>query len=106
MRFRGTFIVPDFAYKQTPTSKDYPDPQPPLWAVEVISPTDKAPDIRRKRQIYLQAGILLWEIYPDAQSVDVYAPNQPVRAFGIDATLDTDNVIPGFTLPVRQFFAD
>jgi Uma2 family endonuclease len=53
-------IAPDFACKQTPLSKDYPDPTPPLWAVEVISPTDKAADIRNKRQIYLDAGILYW----------------------------------------------
>ena len=107
---QGHVIAPDFAYKQTPLSKDYPDPVPPLWAVEVISPTDKAPDVRRKRQIYLQAGILLWEIYPDARSVDVYAPGQPVRAFGIDDTLDGEacfaSLLPEFTLPVRQLFAD
>ncbi len=103
---QGHVLVPDFAYKPTPMSDDYPDPVAPLWAVEVISPTDKAPDIRRKRQIYLQAGILLWEIYPDARSVDVYAPNQPVRAFGIDDTLDAGSVLPEFTLPVRDLFAE
>ncbi len=103
---QGHVLVPDFAYKPTPMSDDYPDPVPPLWAVEVISPIDKAPDIRRKRQIYLQAGILLWEIYPQAQSIDVYAPGQPVRAFGIDDTLDGGDVLSGFTLPVRDLFGE
>src|SRR5689334_13283845 len=30
-------VAPDFAYKPTPMSDEYPDPVPPLWAVEVIS---------------------------------------------------------------------
>ena len=47
---QGHVVCPDFAYKPTPLSKDYPDPEPPLWAVEVISPTDKAADIRKKRR--------------------------------------------------------
>jgi Uma2 family endonuclease len=38
---------------------EYPDPIPPLWVVEVISPNDKVVDIRKKRQRYLEAGILL-----------------------------------------------
>ena len=99
-------VCPDFAYKRTPLSKDYPDREPPLWAVEVISPTDKAPDIRNKRQVYFQAGILLWEIYPQSQSIDMYAPGQPVKTVGIDGTLDGGDVLPGFTLAVRDLFTD
>lgn len=102
----GHVICPDFAYKTTPLSKDYPDPAPPLWAVEVISPTDKARDIRRKRQIYQEAGILLWEMYDTVQRVDVYAPGQPVREFGIDDTLDGGDVLPDFRLAVNELFAE
>jgi Uma2 family endonuclease len=97
-------LVPDFAYKRTPMSKDYPDPVAPLWAVEVISPTDKVGEIRKKREIYRAANILLWEIYPDDQSVDVYAPNQPVRTLRVDEVLDGGVVLPDFTLPVRDLF--
>ncbi len=70
---QGSAIAPDFAYKRTPMSDDYPDPVAPLWAVEVISPTDKGAKFARNAQIYLQAAkILLWEIYPDNCSVEVY----------------------------------
>jgi Uma2 family endonuclease len=79
---RGNVVAPDFAYKPTPMSDEYPDPEPPLWVVEIISPTDKASDIRDKRTICRQASILLWEIYPPSQSVDVYAPGQPLRECG------------------------
>src|SRR5215207_2321977 len=71
-------VAPDLAYKPTPLSDNYPDPDPPLWVVEIISPTDKATDIRDKRQIYIDAGILYWEFYPDRRSIDVYAPGQPL----------------------------
>jgi Uma2 family endonuclease len=101
---QGHVICPDFAYKPTPLSKDYPDPEPPLWAVEVISPTDKAPDIRRKREIYQEAGILLWEVYDNLQKIDVYAPGQPPHTVGIDGALDGGDVLPGFTLAARELF--
>jgi Uma2 family endonuclease len=100
----GHTVAPDFAYKRTPLSDDYPDPNPPLWVLEVVSPTDKAPDIRDKREIYEQAGILLWEMYPKRQSIDVYAPGQKKRTFGINDTLDGGDVLPRFTLPMRELF--
>lgn len=100
----GNVIAPDFAYKPGAMSDDYPDPVPPLWAVEIISPTDKAGDIRSKRNIYLAAGIVLWEVYEAKQSVDIYVPGQPVRTVTSDGTLDAGDALPGFTMPVAQLF--
>jgi Uma2 family endonuclease len=100
----GHVVAPDFAYKQTSMSDDYPDPVAPLWVVEVISPTDKAEDIRSKREIYRHAGILLWEMYPKSESIDVYAPGQPSRTYTIDDTLDGGAVLPGFMLTMRKLF--
>ena len=100
----GQSYAPDFAYKQTPMSSDYPDSVAPLWIVEVISPTDETGHVRTKRNTYLQAGILYWEIYPVEQSVDVYVPGQPVKTYGINDTLDVGELLPGFTLAVRDLF--
>jgi Uma2 family endonuclease len=97
-------VAPDFAYKRTPMSDDYPDPVPPLWAVEIISPTDKPDDIHTKRQVYLRAGILYWEIYPKSRSIDVYAPGQPMRTVNADEVLDGGAVLPSFTLKVSDLF--
>jgi len=99
----GQVYAPDFAYKRTPMSDEYPDPAAPLWAVEIISPTDKVGEIRKKREGYRAARILLWEIYPDEKSVDVYAPDQPVQTYGIEDTLEVD-LLPGFKLAVRELF--
>ena len=98
-------VAPDFAYKQTPLSKDYPDPVPPLFVVEVVSPTDKPKSIREKRNLYRRAGILQWEIYEDSQSIDVYQPGKEARTLSMDDTLDGGDVLPGFTLAVKEVFA-
>lgn len=102
----GRVIVPDFAYKRTPMSRDYPDSVPPLSAVEIISPTDEPALIRNKRLIYQQAGILYWEVFPEEKSIDIYQPGKPTRTVGIEGSLDGANVIDGFTLPVRELFAE
>ncbi|MBI1256142.1 MAG: hypothetical protein GC204_01605 [Chloroflexi bacterium] len=102
---QGNAVAPDFAYKRTPMSDDYPDPVAPLWAVEIISPTDKAVDIRKKRAIYLAAGILLWEIYPEDHLVDVYAPEQPVHTYGMEDIIEVGDLLPDFKLAVKDIFA-
>jgi Uma2 family endonuclease len=101
---QGHIVAPDFAYRTIPFSTDYPEPVAPLWVVEIISPNDKPRDIRAKRMIYLAAGILYWELWPEEQSVDVYAPGQPMRTYGIEDTIDVGDLIPGFTLALRDLF--
>jgi len=98
----GNVFAPDVAYKTTPLSDDYPDPVPPEWVVEVVSPSDEKADVERKRQIYIDAGILYWEVYFKAQRVDVYAPGKPMQSYGINDTLDGGDVLPGFRLPVNE----
>lgn len=101
---QGNVIAPNFAFKRALMSDDFPDPVAPEWAIEVVSFRDRATDTRAKRQIYIQAGILYGELYPKLQSIDVYAPGQPPRTLGINDTLDGGDVLPGFTLAVKELF--
>ncbi|MBC6936068.1 MAG: Uma2 family endonuclease [Chloroflexi bacterium] len=101
---QGQVVAPDFAFKTTPMSDEYPDPEPPLWVVEIISPTDMAVNIRTKREIYIEAGILYWEMYPNLRRVDVYAPGQPMHTAGMDGILNGGEVLPGFELPLKDIF--
>ncbi|MEZ4670638.1 MAG: Uma2 family endonuclease [Anaerolineae bacterium] len=105
-RIGNDVVAPDMAYKDTPMSDDYPDPIAPLWVVEIISPTDRASEIRKKREIYREAGILLWEVYPELQSVDVYAPGQASVSFHMGQELTGGEVLPGFTVAVSHIFAN
>jgi Uma2 family endonuclease len=102
----GHVYMQDFAYGTIPLSTDYPEPIPPLWVAEVISPNDKPSEIRAKRLVYLEAGILYWEIYPEAKSIDVYTPpGQNVQTYRESDSIDLSALIPGFTLAVRDLFA-
>lgn len=51
---------------------------------------------------YLSVGTLLWMVYPETKPVEVYAPGQPVRVLDVNATLDGSDVLPGFTLAVKE----
>lgn len=101
---QGHVVAPDFAYKATPMSDEYPDPVAPLWVAEVISLTDKAADIRKKQQVYRDAGILYWEMYPRQQRIDVYEYGREKQTVGIDDTLDGGDVLPGFQITVKALF--
>ena len=43
-------------------------------------------------------------VHADYQIVEVYTPDQDVQVVGIDGTLDGGDVLPGFSLPVREIF--
>jgi Uma2 family endonuclease len=78
----------------------------PDLAVEVVSPDE---DIFMKANEYLRAGTkIVWAVYTD--ELRVYAlrldEDGALRSvsYGIDATLDGGDVLPGFSLPVRDIF--
>ncbi len=77
----------------------------PDLAVEVMSPGDTASEIRDKVIEYFQAGTrLVWVVYPRSQVVDVYAAADRVTILNIEGVLSGGDVLPGFTLPVRDVF--
>jgi Uma2 family endonuclease len=78
---------------------------PPTLAVEVVSPYDRADDIHNRVQDYLDAGTRqVWVLWPQTRSVSVYRPDADTREPGPDATLDGDDVLPGFTVRVGDLF--
>jgi Uma2 family endonuclease len=97
-------VAPDFAYKTTKFSGDYPDLVSPLWVVEVISPTDEVGKIRDKRNIYREAGILFWEIWPEDFEVHVYEQGGSRQIFSMTEAIDLNDVIPGFSIAVADLF--
>lgn len=63
--------------------------------------------LSRKNFEYFDNGCrLVWVINPDEQSVLVYRQPQPDRLLKIADNLDGEDVIPGFTLPVSELFAE
>ncbi len=82
-----------------------PDLAPDL-AVEVISEGNTPAEMRRKVAEYFAAGVrLVWLIYPETRAAEAFtAPDRMVR-IGEDGMLDGGEVLPGFALAMREWFA-
>jgi Uma2 family endonuclease len=103
-------LFPDVSFiskEQSETQDDGFYDHAPDLAVEVISPSERATDIDLKTQKYLDYGTkLLWVVYPRTRRVVVYSGGmQSGITVDINGTLDGGEVLPGFTLPVRDIFA-
>lgn len=79
----------------------------PDLAVEVLCPGNTKSEMARKRRDYFTADTrLVWQVNPRTRTVDVYtAPDQFTTLTESD-TLDGGDVLPGFTLPVRNIFVN
>jgi Uma2 family endonuclease len=106
----GERYMPDFAYvsyaKQKKFSKDSWFPFAPDLAVEVLSPSNTALEMRTKVSNYLSAGTVLWIVDADKRRIEIYEPGQPIRVVRMGETLDGGALLPGFTLAVSDLFAD
>lgn len=77
----------------------------PDLCVEVVSPTDRAEEVREKVVEYFAVGVrLVWVIFPRLQVVDVFEAVDRVRVLGRADALDGGPVLPGFTLPLAELF--
>jgi len=78
----------------------------PDFAMEIISLTDRMPEVLAKIGRYLAAGVpLVWLVDPKARTVAVYALGQEPRTLREGETLDGGEVFPGFALAVSAVFA-
>lgn len=80
------------------------NPFPPDLAVEVSSPTNDDDVMRLKVGNYLAAGTLTWVIDPEKQLVEIYRPGKPVEVLDMEGTVSGDEVLPDFTLAVKDIF--
>ncbi len=105
----GQVFAPDVAYmRHLPTNKGY-EQTPPLLAVEVISdPQSSAEqtDLRRKLVHYRQANVVVWIVDYVARQVEVHIPDQPVEVYGDAESVPGGDVLPEFTLPVKDIFPE
>ncbi len=109
----GLVRIPDVAFiswdrlpaRRYPTA---PIPQlAPNLAVEVLSRSNTPGEMAVKRQDYFTAGVeLVWEIDPDARTVAVYTSATDVTTLTETDMLDGGSVLPGFTLPLQNLFAE
>ena len=105
---------PDLAYvsyERWPESKVVPKddawPVVPDLAVEVVSPSNTASEVKRKIREYFAAGVLVvWVVYPEEILVEVYESPTSNSILDRSGTLDGGTVLPGFRLPLTVLFKD
>jgi Uma2 family endonuclease len=83
--------------------KDEFFPGSPDLAVEVLSPSDRFSDVVQKARDYLAAGsLLVWVLDPQGRSSAAFYPDGTARLLGEDDPLDGGDVLPGFSVTLRQ----
>jgi len=76
--------------------------QAPDLAVEVISPSETAEEIRAKIRDYLAAGTTsVWVVYPRTREIVVHTADGFAQTFGLGMQL-TSPLLPGFALLVDE----
>lgn len=79
----------------------------PDLVVEVLSPSDRASDVRSKVAEWIAAGArLVWVIDPPRRSAVVHRNDGSSSSLAAAGQLDGEAVLPGFTLPLRPLFED
>ena len=108
----GERYAPDVAFiskaKQLELAKRGYNPNPPDLAVEVDFPStlESQENLGVKIANYLAAGTVVWVFKPEKKRVEVYTPGQPVRILGVDNVIDGGDVLPGFTLAIKDVFPE
>jgi Uma2 family endonuclease len=109
----GLVRIPDVSFlrwDRFPNRQVQPDPIPnlvPDLAVEILSPGNTDAEMEQKLRDYFNSGTqLVWFVDPRQRIVTVYtAPDQSL-VLREDQTLGGGAVLPGFTLPQRELFAE
>jgi len=98
----------DVAFVSTvrlPENRRNGSPVSPDLAVEIVSPTDKQPDVTEKAFAYLNMGTrLVWVIEPIAKTVRGYRSETDFTLLIYLDTLTGEDVVEGFVCPVAQLF--
>lgn len=80
--------------------------EPPVLAVEVLSPNDKPSRVNAKVAGYLRNGVrVVWLIDFEDNKITVYRPDRTLSVLAESDELTGGNELPGFSCRVADFFA-
>ena len=99
----GEKFMPDVCINEDSTA-DYLT-TPPLFLVEIRSDTQSRESQRRKAHAYLQHGVKMVALVLPGESVEVFRPGKPTLVLTVEDTLDGEDVLPGFQLPLSRILA-
>lgn len=107
----GLIRLPDAAFIErgrlpggTVPREPVPDLVPDL-VVEIISQSNTPREMERKLHEYFGARVrLVWYVDPQARTVRVYRAPEQFTFLDESGALDGEDVVPGFSLPIREWF--
>jgi Uma2 family endonuclease len=108
----GRVRIPDVSFVRWERVQDHTVPRDPICgvapslAVEVLSFSNTSEEIERKRGEYFAAGVeLVWIVDPEDRTVEVWTTARDCHIAEADDSLDGGQVLPGFQLSIRDWFA-
>ena len=107
-----TVRAPDIAFIQT--VRLTPEASAPNWnpvvpdlVVEVVSSRDREREIAEKVRMWLDAGgRMVWVVYRVRRTIEVFRPGQSATVLSEQDALDGMDVVPGFSTPIAEIFAE
>ncbi|MBM2810188.1 MAG: hypothetical protein HW416_947 [Chloroflexi bacterium] len=106
---RQRTYVPDLAYiarERWPLGNERHLHAAPDLAVEILSPDQHWSQFLDKIQFYLLYGVrLVWVIDPATETIAVQAPGEEAYVLRSGDVLTGGDVLPGFSVPVDDIFA-
>jgi Uma2 family endonuclease len=104
----GERYIPDAAFisrvRQAALPLDAYNPLAPDLAIEVLSPSNSAEEMRVKISSYLAAGTVLW-IIDLGKRLEVHRHGLPALVLGEGDTLEGGDILPGFQLSVSEILS-
>jgi Uma2 family endonuclease len=77
----------------------------PELIIEVMSPDDRWSEVKQKLREYFDIGVnLVWVADPADRTVSVYHSLSDVTILEAHETLSGEELLPGFTMPVKALF--
>ncbi len=77
----------------------------PDFAIELKSPSDRLPVLKKKMEEYIENGMQLgWLIVPEQKTVYIYRPHVSVAVLENSNTVSADPVLPGFVLDLSDIW--
>jgi Uma2 family endonuclease len=78
---------------------------PPNLAVEVVSPSETADEVREKVRDFLMAGTpMIWTVYPRSREVVVHTADGLARTYAGEDVIEYPDMLPGFSCNVAELF--
>lgn len=109
-RTESRVYLPDLslssAAARPPRGSTAPVEAAPDFAIEVLSPEDRASRVLDKADFSMRAGTrLLWLVDPEGESITVYRPGQQPLLHRAPEVIDARPVLSGFQLDIAALFA-